>query len=176
MTEIESVWPPQQLLTRRLELRPTRAEDRVAYIELLSPPSVWEYLGGARSREELEGLVPEVPGNHPGVFAVADDGQFIGTVVLDYRDAERPGHVRPGGNELEISYTFLPSSWGRGLASEAVEAVLDWTATALAEQTVVLCTQTANAASARLAERLGFREISRFEEFGSEQWLGVRSL
>ena len=39
---------------------------------------------------------------------------------------------------------------------------------------MVLCTQTANATSMRLAARLDFAEVERFEEFGAEQWFGVR--
>ena len=38
----------------------------------------------------------------------------------------------------------------------------------------MLRTQTANVRSMRVAERLGFAEVERFEEFGAEQWLGVR--
>jgi RimJ/RimL family protein N-acetyltransferase len=38
----------------------------------------------------------------------------------------------------------------------------------------VLCTQTANTASVRLAARLGFRETERFMEFDAEQWFGAR--
>jgi RimJ/RimL family protein N-acetyltransferase len=40
---------------------------------------------------------------------------------------------------------------------------------------VVLCTQTANDRSMRLAAKLGFTEVERFEEYGAEQWFGVRS-
>jgi RimJ/RimL family protein N-acetyltransferase len=38
---------------------------------------------------------------------------------------------------------------------------------------VVLCTRTANERSMRVAEKLGFTEVERFEEYGAEQWLGV---
>ena len=38
---------------------------------------------------------------------------------------------------------------------------------------VVLCTQTANDRSMRLAAKLGFTEVERFEEYGAEQWFGV---
>jgi RimJ/RimL family protein N-acetyltransferase len=34
-------------------------------------------------------------------------------------------------------------------------------------------TQTANDRSMRLAAKLGFTEVERFEEYGAEQWLGV---
>jgi RimJ/RimL family protein N-acetyltransferase len=39
----------------------------------------------------------------------------------------------------------------------------------------VLCTQIANDRAMRLAARLGFTEVQRFEEYGAEQWFGVRS-
>jgi RimJ/RimL family protein N-acetyltransferase len=40
---------------------------------------------------------------------------------------------------------------------------------------VVLCTQTANDRSMRVAAKLGFTEVERFEEYGAEQWFGVWS-
>ena len=39
----------------------------------------------------------------------------------------------------------------------------------------MLCTQTANDRSMRLAAKLGFTEVERFEAWGAEQWFGVRS-
>ncbi len=43
-------------------------------------------------------------------FVVEASGQFIGLVVLDGREANRPGHVQAEGGELEVSHTFLPQS------------------------------------------------------------------
>jgi RimJ/RimL family protein N-acetyltransferase len=37
---------------------------------------------------------------------------------------------------------------------------------------VVLYTQTANDRSLRLATKLGFTEVERFEAYGAEQWCG----
>ncbi|MEU1904224.1 GNAT family N-acetyltransferase [Streptomyces hygroscopicus] len=126
-------------------------------------------------REELERAVPEVPGRRPGLFVIDLDGAMIGTVSLDRRDAERPGHVRPDAGEAELGYMFLPKAWGCGYAAEACAAVLDWFADTLPSEPVVLCTQTANDRSMRLAAKLGFAEVERFEEFGAEQWFGVWS-
>jgi len=39
----------------------------------------------------------------------------------------------------------------------------------------VLFTQTANVRSMRLAAKLGFIEVERFEDYGAEQWFGVWS-
>jgi RimJ/RimL family protein N-acetyltransferase len=40
---------------------------------------------------------------------------------------------------------------------------------------VVLATQTANIRSMRLAAKLGFTEVKRFEAYGTEQWFGMWS-
>jgi RimJ/RimL family protein N-acetyltransferase len=177
MTETGSAaWPPDPIKTERLLLRESEARDRAAVIELSASPEVGTYVGGARPRDELERAVPEVPGRRPGFFVVELDGEMIGYIqLLDRRDPERPGHVRPEGGEAELGYMFLPQAWGHGYAAEACAAALDWFAEAFPGEQVVLTTQTANVRSMRLAARLGFAEVERFEEWGAEQWFGVWS-
>ncbi|MFD5138394.1 GNAT family N-acetyltransferase [Streptomyces sp. NPDC058378] len=175
MTGLGSVpWPPAPIATERLVLRESEARDRAAFIELFASPEVRTYLGGPRPRDELERAVPEVPGRRPGLFVIALDGAMIGMVSLDRRGADRPGHVRPEAGEAELGYTFLPEAWGRGYAAEACTAVLAWFAGVRPGEPVVLCTQTANDRSMRLAATLGFTEVERFEEYGAEQWFGAR--
>jgi RimJ/RimL family protein N-acetyltransferase len=70
---------------------------------------------------------------------------------------------------------FLPEAWGCGYAAEACAAALGWFAGALPSEPVVLYTQTANDLSMRLAAKLGFTEVERFQAWDAEQWLGVRS-
>ena len=152
-------------------LRESEARDRAAFIELLASPEVGTYVGGSRPRDELERTVPEVPGRRPGSFVVDLDGAMIGTITLD----RATGHVRPAAGEAELGYLFLPEAWGCGYAAEACAAALDWFAGALPGEPVVLCTQTANVRSMRLAAKLGFTEVERFEDYGAEQWFGVWS-
>lgn len=166
---------PLPFRTERLVLREPAVSDRAAVIELFTSPEVRAYLGGPRSRDEIEGALPKAPARRPGLFAVDRDGVMIGTVTFDRRDAERPGHVRADAGEAELSYMFLPEAWGCGYAAEACAAVLAWFASAVPGEPVVLCTQTANERSMRLAAKLGFTEVERFEEFGAEQWFGVWS-
>lgn len=156
-------------------LRESEARDRAAFIALFASPEVGSYIGGPRPRAELERAVPEIPGRRPGLFVVDLGGVMIGTVELNRRDAERRSHVRPDAGEAELGYLFLPRAWGRGYAAEACAAALGWFADALPGEPVVLCTRTANARSMRLAAKLGFREVQRFEEWGAEQWLGAWS-
>lgn len=156
-------------------LRASEDRDRAAFIELFASPEVGTYVGGSRPREELELAVPEVPGRRPGLFVVELDGTMIGMVTLDRRDAERPGHLGPDALEAELGYMFLPEAWGHGYAAEACAAVLDWFAATSPGEPVVLCTQSANDRAMRLAAKLGFAEVERFEEYGAEQWFGVWS-
>ncbi len=69
---------------------------------------------------------------------------------------------------------FLPEARGSAYATEACTAALDWFSTVLPGEPVALCTRIDNAPSLRLALKLGFTEVSRFEEFGAEQWFGAR--
>jgi RimJ/RimL family protein N-acetyltransferase len=176
MTDLRPLaWPPAPIKTERLLLRESEARDRAGIIELNASPEVSAYLGGPRPRDELERVVPEVPGRRPGFFVVELDGAMIGTIQLDPRDPERPSYRRPEAGETELGYLFLPQAWGYGYATEACTAALDWFADALPGQSVVLCTQTANDRSMRLAAQLGFTEEERYEAWGTEQWFGVWS-
>ncbi|GAA1981285.1 GNAT family N-acetyltransferase [Catenulispora subtropica] len=174
MAEIGHIaWPPAPIITKRLVLRASEARDRTAFIELFASSEVRAYLGGPRPRDELEHAMPEVTRRHPGVFVIALDGAMIGTITVDRRDTERPGDIRSDAGEIELSYMLLPRAWGRGYAVEACAAALDWVADEVPGEPVVLCTQTANGSSMRVAAKLGFTEVARFEEFGAEQWFGV---
>lgn len=167
-------WPPPPLVTERLVLRETRPQDRAGYLELLTSDDVRRYLGGPLRRDEVARAMPQVPGRRPGVFAIDLSGEFIGAILLERRGPERRGHVRAEGNELEISFTLLPAYWGYGYAREAAEAVLTWAHATFPDEPVLLCTQMANNRAKKLAGRLGFSQIATLNEYGVDQWLGVR--
>jgi RimJ/RimL family protein N-acetyltransferase len=162
-------WPPAPIRTERLVLREPEAHDRAAFIELLASAEVGTYLGGPRPRGELEREMPEVPERRPGQFVVDLDGAMIGQIVL----RRVAGHGPPAAaGEAELGYLFLPEAWGFGYAAEACAAALGWFAGELPGQPVVLFTQTANVRSMRLAAKLGFTEVERYEAYGAEQWFG----
>jgi len=168
-------WPPTPIRTERLVLRESEARDRTALIELLASPEVGTYLGGPRPRAGLERDMPAVPGRRPGFFVVELDGAMIGTVMLERRDIGPPARIRPASGEVDLGYLFRPQAWGHGYATEACAAALVWFAGAFPGEHVLLCTQTANHGSMRLAAKLGFTEAERFAKYGAEQWLGVWS-
>ncbi|WP_329254191.1 GNAT family N-acetyltransferase [Streptomyces canus] len=170
MTELGPVaWPPAPIKTERLVLREPEARDRATFLELLASPEVHTYLGGPRLRDELEREMPE---QWPGSFVVELDGAMIGQILL--RRATE--HRRPAAaGKADLGYLFLPQAWGFGYAAEACTAALDWFDGVLPGEPVILTTQSANVASMRLADKLGFTEIERFDAWDAEQWLGLRS-
>ena len=163
-------WPPEPIKTDRLVLREPEARDRAALIELLASPEVGTYLGGPRPREELEREVPGTPVRAPGLFTVDLDGAMIGQVIVRRAMGHCPAAAE---GKAELGYQFLPEAWGFGYAAEACAAALDWLADELPGQPVVLFTQTANTRSLRLAAKLGFTEVERYEAYGAEQWFGI---
>ena len=172
MQDLGSVaWPPEPIRTKRLVLRESEARDRAAFIELLASPEVHTYLGGPRARDVLEREIPEVPERWAGSFVVDLEGAMIGHVLLRRASMHRPAAV----GKVDLGYLLLPRAWGIGYAAEACAAVLDWFDGVLPGEPVVLATQTANVSSMCLAAKLGFTEIERFQAWGAEQWLGMRS-
>ncbi|MGW5192871.1 GNAT family N-acetyltransferase [Kribbella sp. NPDC004138] len=172
MEPLEHVpWPPEPIKTERLVLREPEARDRTAFIELLASPEVNAYVGGPRPRAELERELPDVPQRWPGSFVVELDGAMIGWILL----RRATTHRRPAATgKADLGYLFLPQAWGFGYAAEACAAALGWLDGVLPGEPVVLTTQTANVASMRLAAKLGFAEMERFEAWNADQWLGLR--
>src|ERR1039457_5080308 len=165
-------WPPEPIRTERLPLPEPQAPGRAGVIELLASPEVGTYLGGPQPRDELEREMPGAPERRPGLFIVDLDGAMIGQIII--RRATEHGPPAAAG-EAELGYLFLPEALGFGYAAEARASALGWFADELPGEPVVLFTQTANARSMRLAAKLGFTEVERFEAYGAEQWFGVWS-
>jgi RimJ/RimL family protein N-acetyltransferase len=57
----------------------------------------------------------------------------------------------------EVGYGIVRSRWGRGYATEGAAAAVDWAFEVLGWAEVIHCIDPANAASIRVAERLGAR-------------------
>jgi RimJ/RimL family protein N-acetyltransferase len=163
-----AAWPPSApIRTERLVLREAEARDHAVFMDLLGSSEVHTYLGGPRTRDELDEL-PETPGPDLGVCVVQLGGAMIGEVILRRAAGER------GTGKAELGYLFLPEAWGSGYAAEACGAALGWLDSTLPGEPVVLFTQTANTRSMRLAAKLGFIEAERFRAWDAEQWFGIR--
>lgn len=166
----------------RVLLRKARDGDADGVVEIQADDEVRRYLGGARPepvvREAIAAGGAARLTAEPGSYVVADrfTDAMLGTVVLNRRDPDAPGHVAEEGNELELSYVFRRSAWGLGYASEAATALLRAAAAMFADQPVLIVTQSANRASLKVARRLDFRVVGTFEQFDAEQTLLVAPL
>jgi len=162
-------WLQEPVLSPRLVLRAGRdaAADRAAAVELMTDPQVRQFIGGPVSAEEARQAVSRPAGQRWGSFVLAlragNGGGEADVVGVCSLSRER--------GELEIGYMLLPRYWGKGLASEAVAAVLAWVADHLDDEQVIAVTQAANVASLRLLARLGFVERERFAEYDADQVL-----
>lgn len=93
-------------------------------------------------------------------WAITERGadELIGTVTLTGWDERN--------RRMELGYMLSPAHWGKGLASEAVRAVLRFGFERIGLHRVEAELDPRNAASARLLERLGFR----YEGLLRERW------
>jgi RimJ/RimL family protein N-acetyltransferase len=82
-------------------------------------------------------------------------GAFVGEVGLaDYRRAIEP----PFDGVPEIGWVLSPAHHGKGYATEAVAAALQWAGDQLGADLVVCLIHPENKASLKLAQRFGFTE------------------
>jgi ribosomal-protein-alanine N-acetyltransferase len=111
---------------------------------------LWDGLVITRERaaEVIEASRADFAAHRYGLWAVVDNasGRVIGFCGL--RSGE---HGAP-----ELLYGLFPRFWGKGLATEAAQAVLSY-AFALGHPEVMAATDVPNDASARVLERLGMR-------------------
>lgn len=125
---------------------------------------VRKYLGGIRKEEAVEAALDDMlHSSEDFYYWVAREKHtdyFIGLISID------PHH---DGTYVEISYQFLPDWWGRGYATETVGRVIQFALNELNLPKVLAETQTANASSRKLLERLGMKLERTTMRFGAEQ-------
>ncbi|WP_227999012.1 GNAT family N-acetyltransferase [Nocardia australiensis] len=181
MTRLPTLSAPE-ITSDRLRLRKAHDDDREGFIELQTDPQVRAYLGGPRPRADVEEYLDTVGTTNvtasPGVYVIADreTNLLIGTLMLNHRSADQPGHLTKDSEELELTYLLRRDAWGAGLAFEAATAALHTAANELPDQPVLVITQTANQRSLKLATRLRFQAVSTFEAHGARQTLATTRL
>ncbi len=150
------------LRTARLLLRGPRVEDAQAHAALWADPVVTRYIGGVPVAAPESWLRLLRNAGHWallgfGCWLIEDaaSGQLIGEAgFLDLRRDTEPSFA----GTLEIGWVVAPAAHGRGLATEAVRAMLAWGAGHFGPARVVCMIDPANAASLRLAQAQGFSD------------------
>jgi RimJ/RimL family protein N-acetyltransferase len=146
----------------RLLLRPHRIDDFEAVHGLTLAPETRAFLSGEPSREEsYKRLLTSIASWHLfgyGTFAVLErgGGEYVGNCGLFRmeRDLDPPFQGEP-----EAGWIVAQPCWGRGFAVEAMTAVLAWFDAELPIRRTVCMISQGNAASERVAAKLGYKPI-----------------
>ncbi|CAH0259130.1 Spermidine N(1)-acetyltransferase [Microbacterium oxydans] len=166
--------PDYPIRTERLLLRPIVIDDAAAMHAYKSDADVVRYVPYAPLElAEVERRIATTWSNtrfaqHGDAVCLAVEeratGELIGDVVLFWRsEVDRAG---------EVGYIFDPRSAGRGFATEAVGALLALGFDGLGLHRISARIDERNTASARVVERLGFRQEARLvdSEWFKDEW------
>lgn len=155
------------LETKRLILRHLLPDDLDKLYALYSDPEIRRYfpdgtLTYAQTQEELEWFLHGHPA-HPelGLWATIqkETGTFIGRCgLLPWTIEQRA--------EVEVAYLLNKAYWGQGLATEAAQAIAAYGFDHLRLSRLICLIDPENAASRRVAEKIGMR----FEREVEDEW------
>ncbi len=164
-----------ELRTERLRLRRSQPDDAEAISAYRSDPEVrahqgWKDTSPGYIRREIEEMLARTAGEPGGwiqfTVVTADTDELVGDVGM--RVDDEPGVVLVG-------YTISPAQQGKGYATEAVRALVDYAFEKLGADLVRAYAEANNIASIRVAEKVGLPVAERFDEREDNQvWHVVR--
>lgn len=146
--------------TARLMLRPPVADDLPWILSHMNTPAVMRNLGGVRSLEKVtEGLDADIAAFSRGGYRrwtvwLLGEERRIGRCGLFRVKTEAAPDALCG--QHEIGWTLAEAFWGKGYASEAARAVLEFGFVSRGLPIIYAQTSNSNRGSTRLMERLGF--------------------
>ena len=155
------------LTTERLIITPTTLDHWEAYAAAWANPRMTAFIGGEpRNRNTSWGKFLQGIGLWSlfgfGYWSFIDraNGKLLGNGGL----AQFERGIAGLEGFPEVGWAFVPDAWGRGLATEAMAAVLAWSDTELKAPEVRCIIDPGNAASERVAAKLGFVKIGEAED------------
>lgn len=158
--------------TERLVLRGYRLEDFPRVAATWADPEVVRHISGGRPSTEEETWARFLrnialwPMLGYGYWAAVEksSGRFVGDVGL----ADFKREIEPSLKGVpEIGWVLARWSHGRGYATEAARAALQWLERTLGPQRTVCIVDVDNRASVRVAEKCGYVEFARTTYKGS---------
>ena len=140
--------------TDRLRLRMFREDDLTTYLKIFSHPEVCRYLGDGNPIDRLEAWrqVAAILGHWQlrsyGLWAVEE--KSTGTLI------GRIGFIHPEGwPGLELGWSLAADQWGKGFATEAANACLNYGFSEFGFEHVISLIRPENLRSIAVAERIG---------------------
>ncbi len=160
------------LTTARLRLEPQVEAHLDGLNAVNADPEVMRYVTGQpETREETLAGIRRVQQRWADVgyswfaFVERDTGEVIGSGCLQNLRRELVANPDPGA-PLELGWRLRQDRWGRGLASEAAEALAAFAFDQHGAQEVYAVCEPENVASSRVMERLGMHAL------GLQRWYG----
>jgi RimJ/RimL family protein N-acetyltransferase/catechol 2,3-dioxygenase-like lactoylglutathione lyase family enzyme len=152
------------LTTARLALRPLVEADREAVVKVFSDPEMSRFFAADFSDPAAASAMVDRRLSYRGPagqghWVIERDGEVVGVAHL------RPSWELPG-EVPELGYYVASAHAGQGLATEAARAVLDHGLHALGLPAVWALVHENNAASRKVAGRLGFLEVGSGIHYG----------
>ncbi|HVN00790.1 MAG TPA: GNAT family N-acetyltransferase [Caulobacteraceae bacterium] len=159
--------------TERLILRPLEPPDFEPWAAFMTDEEATRYIGGVQSRSQAWRGFMSVAGAWAmdgfAMFSVIEksSGRWVGRLG-PWMPAEWPG--------TEVGWGVIRDCWGRGYATEGAAAAIDWAFDQLGWTEVIHCIDPMNAASQRVARRLGSQILRRgrlpppFDEVEIDVW------
>lgn len=156
----------QEILTDRLRVRMFRAEDLPAFVAYRQAPEVARYQSwdAGYSMADAQALLTAQQG-----FELGEPGPWMQLAAVDRESGELCGDcavrvLDTPPRTAEVGVTFAPQHQGRGLAQEALDAVIARLFGQHDIHRIYAETDDRNVAVHRLLERLGFRCEARLLE------------
>lgn len=139
----------------RLSAAPLGMDDFTELCVMHKDPRVMEMLGGIRSDAETRRYVADNVDHWGrygfGVWALRDhEGRFAGRAGLRHLDVG-------GIDEVELLYSFTSDFWGRGMATEIAQALLDIGFGKFGMPDIIAYTLVEHHASRHVMEKVGFQ-------------------
>src|SRR6185295_20283378 len=146
--------PPPRLDTPRLTLRPPEAQDFDAWAAFMADPASAEFLGGTQPRSAAwRGFMTMA-----GSWSLRGFAMFS---VIERSTGRWIGRVGPwcpeGWPGTEVGWGIVQEFWGRGYATEAATAAIDWAVETLGWTDIIHVIEPRNARSQAVARKLGSR-------------------
>ena len=156
------------LRTARLRLVPVNAGHVSALFPLMSDPAITTYLAWEPHADEAETAgvleaLTEAAANGSGYHWTIFEGEEAAGLLslIDVKRRHRSWIL----DRAEIAYWIAPSRQGRGLATEATEAVVAFAFDRLGLNRLWISHTSANPASGRVPQKLGFRFFGTERQF-----------
>lgn len=162
---------PESFESQRLLFRELLPSDEDSLFEMDSDPDVHRYLGNSpvQSMDEIKTAIAMIRKQYEenGVARMAvilkETGEFLGWAGLKLVTCELNGHI----NHYDLGYRFLKKHWGKGYATEAARAFVNYGFEVMRLPAIYAYADAGNVGSLAVLYKAGLRNAGAFDDYGT---------